>query len=64
MNPHSRFVAVLNRIASATSIMRTRADAVTRTERNGGTAAEQTARVEQAVIRLEHVADELEAALR
>jgi hypothetical protein len=62
MNPHSRLVAILNRIAAATGVLRTRSDDAIRAKHNG-TDAEIQARVERAITKLEHVARELEDAL-
>jgi hypothetical protein len=59
-NPHERFGAVLARIATATSVLRTRREDAVRASYGN---AEWEARVSRAVERLEKVADELEKAL-
>lgn len=61
MTAHSRFAATLDRIASVTSIVRTRSEDGVRTEVNGGSNGTLNHRVEDAVKRLEAVAAKLEA---
>lgn len=63
MSPDAAMAVRLNRIASLTSIRRTRADDDFRREEHGGSPAELRARVLDVVAQLERVAAELEASL-
>jgi hypothetical protein len=60
MNPQVALARVLDRIASATGAIRCQATDARRAELNGGVLG---TRVEELIAQLEHVADELEAAL-
>lgn len=59
MDAHTRLAGAITRIATATSITRTRAYDAARAERNG----DQADQLEAVVARLERVADELWTAL-
>lgn len=63
MNPYVRLGAILGRIASATSVVRTRSEDAARLENNGGDTVAMNARVEAVNDRLERVAIELEGLL-
>jgi hypothetical protein len=56
------FAATLDRLAIATSVIRTRSQDAVRHEANGGSISELKARYESAVVRLERIAERLEKA--
>jgi len=58
MNPQDRLAAALNRIVAATGARRSQASDAERSERDG---TERAARLDAAIVRLEIVADDLEA---
>lgn len=60
MDVHDRFVAVLNRLARATSIRRARQESAERFERNGGSEADLNAKLAEALPELERIAQRLE----
>jgi hypothetical protein len=63
MSPYVRFGSALLRIATATSVIRTRNQDITRREVNGGRNGDLDQRTLVAVRRLEAVADKLEKTL-
>jgi hypothetical protein len=63
MNPFEALAAALDRIASATSVLRTREQDAVRVEAHGGTVAEVVDRVQTAAARLEEAASRLEKAI-
>lgn len=63
MSPHARFGATLLRVATATSVIRTRNQDMTRAEVNGGRSGDLDQRTLAAVRRLEAVAEKLEKAI-
>jgi hypothetical protein len=63
MSPHARFGSTLLRIATATSVIRTRTQDGVRTEVNGGHNGDLNQRTLSAVRRLEAVAEKLEKAI-
>jgi len=63
MSPHSLFGSTLLRIATATSVIRTRNQDMTRAEVNGGHNGDLNTRTLAAVQRLEAVAEKLEKAI-
>ena len=61
MSPqHTRFATVLNRIASATNVLRTRTQEETR---QGRSAEKRFARMDGVINQLERIADELESSI-
>jgi hypothetical protein len=54
------YAGTLNRIATATSVIRTRQEDKVRLERRGGTPAELRQRINAVAKRLEHEAEELQ----
>lgn len=61
MNPFERFGATLTRIATVTSVIRTRQEDAERFDLHGGTVSEMEERVAETATRLEQVAARLEA---
>lgn len=64
MNVYTEMVGVLDRLAAATSISRTRLQEQTRAEVNGGSMSDLQQRVRKVIERLEQNVDELEKTLR
>jgi sRNA-binding protein len=63
MNPFEALASALNRIAAATSVLRTREQDAERLDVHGGTVAEVAERVQAAASQLENAAARLEKAI-